>query len=116
MLDAVVLVTSNGGHVKVLVELEVVLPALALGVIDFEVAAGLSLFLHLAASAAPSLQRRLDLLSLRWRHRGVGKSADVLAMIPAAANAIASRTNFIFNPPLICTRPHRRAALTRSNM
>ena len=35
--------------------------------------AALSLFLHLAARAAPGFQRCFDFLRLRWRHRGIGK-------------------------------------------
>jgi hypothetical protein len=56
-------------YLEVLVELDVVPPVLALGVIDFKVAAALGFLFHLVVRAAEDFQGSLDLLGLR-RCRG----------------------------------------------
>src|SRR6476469_1420169 len=67
-------VAGDRDYLEVLVELDVVLPApIAIGVVDFKVAAALGLLFHLAARAAKGLQGGFDLLGLCRGHRGIGK-------------------------------------------
>jgi hypothetical protein len=78
----VVSVASHRDYLEVLIELDVILAVLALGVINFKVAAAL----HLAPRAAMGFQGSLDLLAL-CGGTGVSASAKML-LTSAAANAI----------------------------
>ena len=75
------LVAGHRDHLEVLVELDVVLPVLALGVIDFKAAAALGL--------AGDFQGSLDLLGLRRCHGCVSKREALLASAAAKAGGPA---------------------------
>jgi hypothetical protein len=74
-------------HLEFLVELDVVLPVLALGVIDFKVATALGFLFHLTARAAEDFQGSLLIFSASAGITGGSASAKVL-LASAAANAI----------------------------
>ena len=82
-------VAGHAGYLKVLVELDVVLAVSAFGVIDFEIAAA-----PVSFSILPPVQPQASNVALIFSaSAGVtgvsARSAEVLAMVPAAANAIA---------------------------
>src|SRR6185295_9149813 len=92
-------VTRDDNDFEVLVELDVVLPVLALGVIDLIDARRLVFLLHFSARTTPGLQGGLNLRSVSWRYlcirqccraahsHGEERRQDTLHILSPACNA-----------------------------
>src|SRR3982074_2929769 len=95
-------VAGHCDHLVFLVELYVVLPGRALGVIDCKVAAARGFLFHLTARAAEDFQGSLLIFSASAGVTGGSASAKVL-LASAAANAI--KKGFIVRSPIEHMKP-----------